>query len=170
MTYVSEFILILVSDLYVFRSPIGVTEFMLIQRYLIRYWYLYLSHISRRCLQNLYLLYGVYTCSEVPIGITEITERIHVFWILYMYYKTYTCISDLTCILRNLYWSYGTYICIQDLFLSYRSYTCATELILVFRILFFCKGTRRYDKSEQIRIISHTRSDQTSTDTDLSLL
>ena len=86
-----------------------------------------------------------------------------------MYYQTYTCISDLTCILRNLYLSYGTYICVQDLFLSYRSYTCVTELILVFRILFFCEGTRRYDKSEQIRIIAHTRLDQTYTDTNISL-
>ena len=49
--------------------------------------------------------------------------------------------------------SYGIYICVQDLFLSYRSYSGVTELILVFRILFFCEGTRRYDKSEQIRII-----------------
>ena len=60
-------------------------------------------------------------------------------------------------------------MCIQDLFLSYRSYTCVTELILIFRILFFCEGTRRYDKSEQIRIIAHTRSDQTYTDTDINL-
>ena len=60
--YISELILILVSDLYLFRSPIGVTELMLIQRYLIRYWYLYLSQISCRSLQNLYLFYGVYTC------------------------------------------------------------------------------------------------------------
>ena len=73
-----------------------------------------------------------------------------------MYYRTYTCISDLTCILQNLYLSYGIYTCVQDLFLSYRSYTCVTKLILVFQILFFCEGTRRYDKSEQIRIISHT--------------
>ena len=86
-----------------------------------------------------------------------------------MYYITYTCISDLTCILRNLYLSYRTYVCVHDLFLSYKSYTCVTKLILVFRILFFCKGTRRYDESEQIRIIAHTRSDQTYTNTDISL-
>ena len=86
-----------------------------------------------------------------------------------MYFRTYTCISDLTCILQNLYLSYGTYICVQDLFLSYRSYTCVTELILVFPILFFCEGTLRYDKSEQIRIIAHTGSDQIYTDTDISL-
>ena len=78
------------------------------------------------------------------------------FWILYLYYRTYTCIPVLTCILRNLYWYYGTYIYVQDLFLSYKSYTCVTKLILVFQILLFLEGTRRYDKSEQIRIISHT--------------
>ena len=83
------------------------------------------------------------------------TELIHVFQILHVYY--------------GLYLSYGTYICVQNLFLSYRSYTCVTKLILIFRILFFCEGTRRYDKSEQIRIIAHTRSDQTYTDTDISL-
>ena len=32
MTYISELILILVSDLYLFRSPIGVTELILILR------------------------------------------------------------------------------------------------------------------------------------------
>ena len=67
---------ILISSLYLFRSPVGVTEPMLIQRYLNTYWYLYLSSISHRSLQNLYLSYGVYTCSEVPVGIIEITKRI----------------------------------------------------------------------------------------------
>ena len=67
-----------------------------------------------------------------------------------MYYRTYTCISDLI----HVY--YGTY-------------TCLTEHILVLRNLFLCEGTRRYDESNLIRIISHTRSDQTSTDTDISL-
>ena len=73
-----------------------------------------------------------------------------------MYYRTYTCISYLIHVLQSIYLSYG-------------SYTCVTELIIVLRILFLCEGTCRYDKSEQIRIISHTRSDQTSTDTDTSL-
>ena len=85
-----------------------------------------------------------------------------------MYYRTYTCISDLTCIGRNLYLSYETDICVQDLFLSYRSYTCVTELILIFWILFFSEGTLRCDKSEQIRIIAHTRSNQIYTNTDIS--
>ena len=57
---------------------------------------------------------------------------------------------------------------LQNLFLYFGSYTCVTELILVFQILFLCEGTGRYDKSEQIRIISHTRSDQTYANTDIS--
>ena len=57
---------------------------------------------------------------------------------------------------------------LHNLFLSYGSHTCVTELILVFQILFLYEGTRRYDKSEQIIIISHTRLDQTYTDTDIS--
>ena len=57
---------------------------------------------------------------------------------------------------------------LQNLFLSYGSYTCVTELILIFRISFLCEGTRRYDKLEQIRIISHTRSYQTYADMDIS--
>ena len=81
-------VLILLSSLYLFRSPIGVTELMLIQRYLNTYWYLYLSQISRSSLQNLYLNYGVYTCSEIPVGITEITERILVLRNLFLYGST----------------------------------------------------------------------------------
>ena len=86
-----------------------------------------------------------------------------------MYFGFYTCITELIHVFQILHVYYGTYTCVQDLFLSYRSYTCITELILVFRILFFCEGTHRYDKSERIRIVSHTRSDQTSTDTDICL-
>ena len=67
---------ILISSLYLFRSPVGVTEPMLIQRCINTYWYLYLSQISRRSLQNLFLYHGVYTCSGVLVGITEIMERI----------------------------------------------------------------------------------------------
>ena len=93
------------------------------------------------------MYFGFYTC---------ITEHIHVFQILYMSYRVSTCLTKLILVLRNLYWSYETYYCL-------------TELIIVLRISFWCEGTRRYDKSEQIRIISHTRSDQTSTDTDICL-
>ena len=96
---------------------------------------------------------------------TYLTDLILVLQNLDMYFIFYTCLTERILILRILYWYYRTYICVQDLFLSYRSYTCVTELILVFRILFFCEGTRRYDESEQIRIISHTGSDQAYTDT-----
>ena len=94
-------------------------------------------------LQSISLSYG--SC-------TGITELILDLQILYLSYKSYSCLTDLIFELH-------------DLLLSYRSYTCVTELILVFRILFFCEGTRRYDKSEQIRIISHTSSEQTYADT-----
>ena len=102
------------------------------------YRYLYLSHISRRSLQNLYLYYGVYTCSEVPVGITEITERVLVLRNLFLYgstckyYKTYTGTSYLILVLRSISWSYGTYtglteliLVLQNLYLSYGSYPCA---------------------------------------------
>ena len=92
--------------------------------------------------------------TEVPVGTTGLI-LILVFQILYLSYRAYTYLTDLELALRNMYLSYG-------------SYTCFTELILVFQILFLYEGTRRYDKSEQIRIISHTRSDPTYTDTDIS--
>ena len=92
-----------------------------------------------------------------------------------MYFISYTCLTEHILVLRILYLCYRTYsyiydliLVLQSLFLSYGSYTCVTELIRVFRILFLCEGTRRYDKSEYIRIISHIRSDQTYADTDIS--
>ena len=90
LVYCTELILvrILISSLYLFRSPVGVTEPMLIQRYINTYWYLYLSQISCTSLQNLYLSYGVYTCSEIPVDITEITERILVLQDLFLYGST----------------------------------------------------------------------------------
>ena len=110
-----------------------------------------------------------YTCT---------TELIHVFQILHVYYGTYTCLTELILVLRNLYWFYGTYTGISDLirvlqnlYMYFRFYMYITELILVLRNLyfiqdlFFCEGTRRYDELEQIRIIAHTRSDQTYADT-----
>ena len=86
---------------------------------------------------------------------TCLPELIHISQILYLSYRAYTCISYLILVLRSLYLSYG-------------SYTCVIELILVLQILLLCEGTRRYDKSEQIIIISPTRSDQTYADTDIS--
>ena len=84
---------------------------------------------SRRSLQNLYLYYGVYTCSEVLVGIVEITERILILQNLFLYgstckyYKTYTDLTELILVFRSTYW-------------YFRSYTCITELINVCQILY----------------------------------
>ena len=69
-----------------------------------------------------------------------------------MYYGTYTCLTEHIDVFQILYFSYG-------------SYTCVTELILILRILLLCESTRRYDKSEQIRIKLPTRLDQTYANT-----
>ena len=121
------------------------------------YRYLYLSQISCRSLQNLYLYYGVYTCSEVPVGITEITERILILQNLFLYestckyYKTYTGNSYLILVLRSISWSYGTYTGISDLirvlqnlYMYFRSHTCITELILVLQNLYWSYGAYTY--------------------------
>ena len=104
---------------------------------------------------NLYLILVLRSISWSYRTYTCITELVLVFQILYLSYRAYTCISDLILVLRSIYLSYG-------------SYTCVTELILIFQILFLCECTRRYNKSEHIRLISHTRSDQTYADTDIS--
>ena len=166
---------------------------MFIQRYLYTSWYLYLSQIFRRSLQNLYSYRGTlryYKVYTYTIGLILILQRLHSFGGTRRYYRditerilvlrnlflygstgkyylfkcpkrctlvlisnlsythtvvpvgttefilirslyggtrryyithTYSCISDLILVLRNIYLSYGTY-------------TCVTELILVFRI------------------------------------
>ena len=53
-------------------------------------------------LQNLFLYLRSYTC---------ITELIHVFQILYMSYRAYTGLTDLILVLQNLFLSYGSYSC-----------------------------------------------------------
>ena len=127
--------------------------------------YMYITKLIR-VLRNLCRSYGTYT---------GISEHILVFRILYVYYRTYTCLTELIPVLQNLYWYFRAHTCISDLirvlmnlYMYFRSYTCITKHILVFQILFLYEGIRRHDKSEHIRIISHTRSDQTYTDTDIS--
>ena len=124
---------------------------MLIQRYLNTYWYLYLSQISRRSLQNLYLSYRVYTCSEIPVDITEITERILVWRNLFLYgstrkYYLFKCPKRRTLVLiSNLSYTHtgvpvGTteFILIWSLhgdtrryYRNYGTYIGITELILI---------------------------------------
>ena len=80
-----------------------------------------------------------------------------------MYFRSYTCLTEHILVLRILYLSYGSYTCITEHVLVLRILYLFSKLILIFRISYLCEGTRRYDKSEQIRIISHTRSNQTYT-------
>ena len=75
-------VLILLSIIYWFRALVGVTELTLIQRYLYTYWYLYLSQISRRSLQNLHLYRGTLSYYK------DITERILVLRNLSLYGST----------------------------------------------------------------------------------
>ena len=77
-------------------------------------------------LRILYLYY------EVDTGLTEIILVFRsTYWILYVYYRTYTCISNLIHVLQNLYLSYGTYTGLTELILVLRTYTYLTDLILV---------------------------------------
>ena len=67
-------VLVLLSILYLFRSPVGVIEFIPIQRYLYTYLYFYISYTCSDLpyeLQSLYLYYGAYTFTKVPVGTTD---------------------------------------------------------------------------------------------------
>ena len=83
-------------------------------------------------LQSLFLYFRSYTC---------ITELILVFRILFLYFGSYTCIAELILILQNLYlyYRYGSTR------RYYRNFTCTkvsvgtTELVLVLRILYLFK-------------------------------
>ena len=120
--------LILITDLGAFRTPVGVTELMLMLRSLNlfggtrRYHRDYetyngiLEHVL--VLRNLYWSYGTYT------GLTE----------LIFVYRTYSYLTDLILVSRNLYFSYGTYTGLTELIFVYRTYSYLTEIILVLRI------------------------------------
>ena len=56
-------------------------------------------------------LSGAYT--EVPVGTTELI-LILVFRILFLYFRSYTCIIELILVLRNLYLRYRANSCISD--------------------------------------------------------
>ena len=119
-------VIILLSILYLFRFPVGVTELMIIQRYSYTYWYLYLSHISRRSLQNLCLYRGTlryYKTYTYIIGLILILQRLHMFGGTRRYYRD---ITERILILRNLslYGSTRKY---------YKTYTGTSYLILVLR-------------------------------------
>ena len=80
------------------------------------------------------MFYRSYTC---------ITELILVFQILFLYFRSYTCITEHILGLQILYLCYRAYSCILDLililrsiYLSFETYTCITKHILVLRILY----------------------------------
>ena len=114
------------TDFCLFRTPVGVTELILIQ--------------------NLCLF-------RTPIGVTELrlmVQSLNLFEGTRRYhrdYGTYTGFAELNLIweypsvLLNLYLSYGTYtdltehiLVLQNLEMYFRSYTCLTEHILILRI------------------------------------
>ena len=129
------------------KVPVGITEFILI----------------RNLYGGICRYYRTYTYTKVPVGTTEL---ILVLRILYLYYGAYPCLTNLLLVLQSLFRYFGSNPCITEhihvlriLYVYYRTYTCLTEHILTLRIFILCEGTRRYDKSEQIIIVSHTRSD-----------
>ena len=50
---------------------------------------------------------------EIPVGTTELI-LILVFWILFLYFRSYTCITELILVLQNLYLRYRANSCISD--------------------------------------------------------
>ena len=62
-------------------------------------------------------------------------EHILVLQILYLFYRTYSCISDIILVLRNTCISDLIHV-LQSIYWSYGSYTCITEHVLVLRILY----------------------------------
>ena len=126
--------LILITDLCAFRTPVGVTELMLMLRSL------NLFGGTRRYHRD----YGTYT------GISEhilVFRILRVLQNLYMYFKSYTCITELILVLLNLYWSYGTYTCLMELILVLQNlflYFGYGSTRRYYRTFFWYKSTRRY--------------------------
>ena len=126
--------LILKTDLCLFRTPVGVTELIVIQNLYLKQTYVY-SGLSLE-LQNLFLKYRVYTCSEIPVGITEITERMLVLQNLFMSYGSYTGITEHVLVLRILYGAYsGTKLPVGTTQIHYtKVHVGTTGFILIVRI------------------------------------
>ena len=73
-----------------------------------------------------------------------------------MYYRTYTCISDLTCILLNLYLCTGLILVLQILYLCYRTDSCILDKeVPVGTIEYFSCTKVPVGTPEQIRRYSH---------------
>ena len=75
-------------------------------------------------------------------------ELILVLWILYLCYRTYSCISVLIFVIRSIFLYFGSYTYVMELILVFRilylyygAYSCTSDLI---RSLFLYKSTHRY--------------------------
>ena len=124
------------TDLCLFRTPVGVTELILILRNISLHFRSYTELNLFGGTRRYHRDYGTYT---------GISEHILVLQNLYWSYGTYTCLTEL---IRILYWFYRVYSGVSDLILVFRSiymyfgfYTCITELIHVFQILHVYYGT-----------------------------
>ena len=113
--------LILITDLCLFRTPVGVTELVHIQNLGLFRTPIGVTEL-RLMLQSLNLFLYESTCKYYGTY-TDLTEHVLVLQNLDMYFRSYTCLTEHILILRILYWSYGTY-------------TCLTELIRVLRNLY----------------------------------
>ena len=125
--------LILITYLYLFRTPVGATELIL-------------------KLRSLHLFGDTRGYHRDYVTHTGISERILVLYRTYSYTKVLVSSIKFILVLRILY-------------LYYEVYSGLMEHILILQILSLCEGTRRYNKSELIIIVSHTGLDQTYTDT-----
>ena len=114
--------LILITDVYVFGSHVGVYET-----------YAFIE-VPLGTAKLILILRSLHLFGGTRRYYGDITKRIMVLRNLPLYgstrkyYKTFTGTSYLILVLRSVSWSYGTY-------------TCITELILVFRILFLYFGS-----------------------------
>ena len=140
------------ADLFLFRSPVGhifilishrthtFIDFLVCDTELIHI----LILISRRTHTYAYLPSNIYLCLSL-----EGCILIQIFQRTYIYRTyTYTCLTDLILVLRNLFLYFISYICIpklilvfQILYFYYGTYSCISNLILVFRILYLYYGT-----------------------------
>ena len=108
-----------------------------------------LTLISCRTHTYAYLPSDIYLCLSLEGHILiQISQRTYiglililVLRILYLYYRAYSCISDIIIVLRSLFLYLRSYNCITELILVFQTYTCISELILVFQILYLYFGS-----------------------------
>ena len=96
----------------------------------------------------MYLYYGVYTGSEIPVGIAEITERVQVLQNLFLYgstckyYRTYADLTEHILVLQNLYCNSDTEVPVgtTEYFTGTRVPIGTTEQIPYTEVLVYTTG------------------------------